>query len=373
VIYLLLAGRVLLFLAGLALVGATLGSSVRTVILPRASVSVITRMIFLIARQVYDIRIGRRASFERRDAILASYAPITLLLLLATWIALILIGFQLMFVAIGNGPFQAFQISGSSVLTLGFSAPRDLPNTLLVLLEGLIGLTELALLISYLPAMYAAFQRREAFVNKLEVRAGSPPSGVVMLERFQRLHGLEHLSLEVWEQWEDWFIDLEETHTSLPVLAFFRSPRPDRSWITAAGAVLDGAALYASALHGRDGHDSHADLCLRAGYLALRAICEYFQIPFNASPQRGDPISITRSEYDGACERLRASGLPVRGDRDTAWEDFAGWRVNYDEPLLLLAGLVSAPYATWSSDRGSLRRPNLFRLLLGLQAGRRST
>lgn len=33
-IYLQLAGRVLLFLAGLAIVAATLGSSVRTVILP---------------------------------------------------------------------------------------------------------------------------------------------------------------------------------------------------------------------------------------------------------------------------------------------------------------------------------------------------
>ena len=34
-----------------------------------------------------------------------------------------------------------------------------------------------------------------------------------------------------------------ETHTSLAVLSFFRSPNPHRSWITAAGAVLDAAAL----------------------------------------------------------------------------------------------------------------------------------
>ncbi len=38
-------------------------------------------------------------------------------------------------------------------------------------------------------------------------------------------------------------------------------------------------------------------------------------------------------------------------DREQAWRDFSGWRVNYDVPLLALASLVMAPYAPWSSDR----------------------
>ena len=41
--------------------------------------------------------------------------------------------------------------------------------------------------------------------------------------------------------WEMWFVELEETHTSLAMLTFFRSPNPVRSWLTAAGAVLDAA------------------------------------------------------------------------------------------------------------------------------------
>jgi hypothetical protein len=48
------------------------------------------------------------------------------------------------------------------------------------------------------------------------------------------------------------------------------------------------------------------------------------------------------------------AGIPVRQDRDAAWHDFTGWRVNYDVPLLALAGFVMVPYAPWSSDR-SLR------------------
>ena len=50
--------------------------------------------------------------------------------------------------------------------------------------------------------------------------------------------------------------------------------------------------------------------------------------------------------------------MPLKADRDQAWRDFAGWRVNYDSVLVPLAGLVMAPYAPWSSDRslsGSLQ------------------
>src|SRR5207244_13198099 len=63
-----------------------------------------------------------------------------------------------------------------------------------------------------------------------------------MLTRFHRIHGLDHLT-DMWEAWEVWFAELEESHTSLPAVVFFRSPQPEHSWITAAGAVLDAAAL----------------------------------------------------------------------------------------------------------------------------------
>jgi hypothetical protein len=40
-----------------------------------------------------------------------------------------------------------------------------------------------ALLITYLPAMYSDFQRREEAVNLLEVRAGAPHSAVEWIQR----------------------------------------------------------------------------------------------------------------------------------------------------------------------------------------------
>jgi hypothetical protein len=193
----------------------------------------------------------------------------------------------------------------------------------------------------------------------LEVRAGSPPSGVEMLERFAILGRLNALSDEVWTRWEGWFVDVEETHTSFPALAFFRSPQPDHSWVTAAGAVLDAASLMVATVDCE--RPVQAELCIRAGYLALRRIAAFYRIPFDADPAPTDPISVTREEFDAVWDRLAGQGVPLKSDRDQAWRDFAGWRVNYDTVLLALAGLTEAPYAPWSSDRATHWRPPILR------------
>ena len=77
-------------------------------------------------------------------------------------------------------------------------------------------------------------------------------------------------------------------------------------------------------------------------------------------------------------ERLGASGVPVRPDRDQAWRDFRGWRVNYDGVLIALGRLRHGPVRPWTSDRSSLtplvrRSPVRRRAQRVLEVGRRST
>jgi hypothetical protein len=255
-----------------------------------------------------------------------------------------------MFWAIGVDSWRtALLDSGSSLLTLGFAPLTSLTQTLLGFSEAAIGLILVALLIAYLPTMYSAFARRETAVAMLEVRAGSPPSAVELIERSHRIGRLDRLG-ELWATWELWFADIEESHTSLAALVFFRSPLPDRSWVTAAGVIMDAAALAASTLDLP--RDTQADLCIRAGYVALRRIADFFRIPYDPRPRPGDPISVTREEFDAACDQLASRGIALKPDRDQAWRDFAGWRVNYDTVLLALARLtMAAPHALWSTDR----------------------
>ncbi len=326
-----------------------LDSAVRTFVLPRGSVVLYTRLVFLAVRKVFDLRLRFARTYEARDRVMALYAPLSLLILPGTWLVLVIIGYTGMYRALGVAPWrQAFVESGSSVLTLGFVRPTDLPTAILTLTEAAIGLGLIAVLIAYLPTIYSAFSRREVAVAALATRAGTPPSAVDLLIRSHRIGRLDQLD-ELWLTWQAWFAELEETHTSLAVLVFFRSPQHDRSWVTAAGAILDSAAFINSTI--AVPWTPQAGLCVRSGFIALRAIGDFFGVQYDADPAPTDPISIAREEFDEACETLAGAGVPLTPDRDQAWRDFAGWRVNYDTVLLALAALTVAPYAPWSSDR----------------------
>jgi hypothetical protein len=351
--------RILAFAGGTALVILTLTSALRTFVLPRSAPDKITRMVFVAVRWVLNVRLKPAQTYRQRDAVLAWYAPLGLLALVPTWYAILLAGYTLMFWSLGaESWYIAMRDAGSSLLTLGFEPVPGWSKTLLAFSGAVIGLVLVALLISYLPTIYSAFSRREAAVTLLEVRAGDPPSAETMLLRYHRIHGLDRLS-EEWERWEAWFADLQESHTSLAVLVFFRSPQPEHSWVTAAGAVLDAAALTLAVVDRPT--DPQAALCIRSGYLALRGIADYFSIPYHTAPAPDDPISIHRSEFDAVLANLKKEGLPLKQDREQAWRDFSGWRVNYDAVLVALAGLVQAPPTPWSSDRARMvKNPPIF-------------
>ncbi len=348
-----IAVKLTLFFLGAGLVLVTLMSTIRSFVLPRSAQDWVADIVFRSVHSLFNLSLRWTSTYERRDRVMAFYAPVALMLLLPWWLFLVTLGFATMFWASGVEPFSAaFTVSGSSLLTLGFAQGSTLLHTNLSFIEATIGLIMVALLIAYLPTMYSAFSRRELAVTLLEVRAGRPPSALEMLKRFHRLNRLAQLH-DLWESWETWFADVEESHTSLASLVFFRSPQADHSWVTASGAILDAAALTLAAVD--IPHDRQADLCIRAGYLALMHIADFFRVPYNPTPRYpDDPVSIAREEFNAACDELTAFGVPLKPDREQAWLDFAGWRVNYDAPLLALCQITMAPYAPWSSDRNRI-------------------
>ena len=340
--------RIVAFALALGVALGMFVSAVRTFVVPRGLPVALSRGVFVVLRRVF-LR-GGRSDYEALDHRMAFYAPTALLTLPMVWLSGVLGAFAVMYWAIDQeSAWTALETSGSSLLTLGFQHPGSRVTTALSFVEAAMGLTLLALLITYLPTIYGAFSRREVFVSLMEGRAGSPPWGVTMLERYQRI-GMLDRSDELWERAELWFSDIEESHTSLGALSFFRSPQREHSWVTTAGAVLDAASLQLSSLDLAT-PDPHAALCVRSGYLSLRRIAAYFDIPFDPDPAPDDPISVARDEFDEALRRLEAAGSPIREDREQAWRDFRGWRVNYDAVLVALAALVVAPQAPWSSDR----------------------
>ena len=66
------------------------------------------------------------------------------------------------------------------------------------------------------------------------------------------------------------------------------------------------------------------------------------------------PMERRRSFYE-ALDVLASSGVPLVADRDQAWRDFNGWRVNYDVPLRALERITMAPTPWWERPMLSAR------------------
>jgi hypothetical protein len=337
------------FVVGCGLILMAVMSAIRTFVVPRGgSPDALTRGAFVFMRVALDLPF-RRSSKVRRERALAYFAPVALLTLPVAWLACVLLGYTAVYWALGATSWlQAITLSRLSLLYLGSDVTGIPDGTVVGFSETVISLLLAAILVSYLPAIYSAFSSREQAVTGLETLAGSPPTPLKLIKRLYLIKGIDQIS-EIWPRWQEWFEMVEESHTALIPLIFYRSPQPERSWVTAAGAILDTASLVTSTLDRP--RDPRAELCIRAGYLCLQRVAAPLGIPFAADPTPTDPISVSREEYDAVCEELAGVGVPLRSDRDQAWRDFAGWRVNYDAVLIGLAVITAAPNGLWSSDR----------------------
>lgn len=338
--------QILAIFAGAFIVIYTFLSATSTFVLPRSASVKLTTFVFGIVRKCFKFFAKRLPTYEQKDSLMALYAPLSLLLLVPTWLFISTFGYALIFWGMGITPFNsAFLLSGSSILTLGFSTANTMPQTIVAFSEATIGIILVAMLISYLPTMYSAWSKREGMVSLLEVRAGMPPTA---FELVWRLHGFQN-SFNVndfWSDWEQWFNDIDESHTTLAALVYFRSARPTQSWVHAAGVVLDGAALYLSVLKHKEAR--FLPIVIRAGVLALRHMADLFQLDYPATPTfPHDPIAITRKQFNAGWDILAGHGVALVEDQDVAWQNFAGWRVNYDATLLALRQLTMSPEFDW--------------------------
>jgi hypothetical protein len=78
-------------------------------------------------------------------------------------------------------------------------------------------------MIGYLPVLSQSFASRELRILLLDARAGSPPSAAELLLR--RGGDPEKLEERLGD-WEEWALDLLQTHLSYPMLAYYRSQHP---------------------------------------------------------------------------------------------------------------------------------------------------
>jgi hypothetical protein len=344
---------VLLFAVGLTVVLATAASVLFTIVLPREPrgferlatyVNRLVRLLFLGLS-----RLAR--SYEGKDALLAPTAPVALIAQLAVWAGCFIVGFALMLKGTTHSIISALTQATGVVFTVGTINLSGPPNRAIDIAAGATWVVIVALQIAYLPALYQAFNRRESLVAMLESRAGVPAWGPELLARHQ-LVGIIDTLPAFYAAWEEWSADLAESHTTYPVMLFFRSPDPWFSWLLGLLAVLDGAAMHLALAPGTA--SSQSRLCLRMGFTALNRIAKVLGWDVDPDPNPEGPINLTFEEFERAVEMLAQVGFPMERTAEEAWPDFVGWRVNYETVAYRMCNRFTAPPAPWSGERRHL-------------------
>jgi hypothetical protein len=366
--------RLLECLIGFFLIAVTLYDVFQSVVVPRWSGRTLRFSpyfvdVFWPRYRAYAYRLRD----ERREDVLGTFAPLSLMLVLVGWVLAFIVGYGLWFHALRgqtNAPQMNFSsalyVAGTTMLTIGYGdiVPTGGLLRAVSLLAGLSGLTVLALVISLTFSLYSLFQRRETFVLLLDARAGSPPSGLTLLETYAHYEMTDELRA-LFETGEIWAAELLESHLSYPILPHFRSSHDGASWVSSMGAMLDAATLILTTTAGLSARTrGTAWLFYRLGCHATLDLSHWFRfrLPRAVHPDEPTPqwaAGVTRSEWEAARSRLQRAGFALRTDAtensaEEAWNDFLHKRAVYAAALNALARHFATPPATWIGDRSDL-------------------
>ncbi len=301
-------------LVGLVLVFVVLRDAFETIVLPRR-VSGRLRVSKVFYRVTWKpvAAIGRRMTVgDRRESYLSTYGPISLLVLIGLWGAILITGFALLLWATGfdfASPFTALYVSGWTFTTLGIGdfAPKTDAARLVTVAEAGMGFAFLAVVISYLPVLYQGFSRRETTISMLDEWAGSPPSAGDLLRRATSAGEVKEL-VSLMATWEQWTAELLESHLSYQVLCYFRSQHENQSWVAALTAILDFSALWqASKATGRTWQ------ARRVYAMGRHALGDLSQV-LRAAPKFDVPDRLSAPELAAIVEVLTAAGVAVDGE-----------------------------------------------------------
>jgi hypothetical protein len=344
--------------SGIIVIIFSTGIAIRTFMVPSGAPPLINRVLFRFTQALFDAIVRPIRNEARRHSVLSLFAPVSLLVVLSAVLGTMSLGYMLALYGAGIKPMlRAFLFSGSALSTLGFESPGN--NFWVIILsavEALTVVTIVALLIGYLPTIYSSYQQREQAVDNLDELTGSQPDGVKVVDSYVNIFGPARLG-ELWQTWIAWFADLATSGSTLSGELYLRSSRWDRSWICAAGAILDAAALVDSSVDLAT--DPAADRLVRFGSRALRRVLEPLRLHCPEQPKWPEtPINITQQEFDDAYDYLQQAGLPMKPDKSAAWTTFAQHRVQYECSLMTLVRLKKPPRgARWTTDRDDCLPP----------------
>jgi hypothetical protein len=349
-----LAVRGIVAAIGVLLIWTAARSMIGTVIVPRPVGSWLTRGVDKIVSFGYGAAAKAIKDHKRRDRLMAGQAAVILLMQLLAWLLIFFVGYSLLLWPFITPITSAFTTAGPALFEIGSERASGAAERVILDVAALTGIITVTLQIAYLPTLYSAYNRRETEVALLNARAGIPSWGPELLARTHYALGSGMSTIDtlpdLYAAWERWAADVAESHTTYLPLVRFRSPKPMSSWVTALLSVLDSAALYL-VLCPSTAPAVAARLCLRSGFICFGDVARAmgFDIPPEPDPAAG--ISVTYEQFADAVARMEKVNFPMERKPEEAWQDFVGWRVNYEQAAYAVAYALDVVPALWSGPR----------------------
>ena len=344
--------RVLSLIAGIGCLVLILLDAFQTIILPRRATGRfrITRIFYILTWRPWVVMANLCRDVRKRETMFSFYGPLSLILLLVTWAAGMVVGFALIYYSMGspfNDPTQQadfrsdLYVSGTTIFTLGLGdvTPRSRHSRELIILEAGTGFGFLAVVMGYFPVLYGAFSRREVSISLLDARAGSPPTAAELMRRHSFEGGEAALGVLLME-WERWSAELLESHISYPLLCYFRSQHTNQSWIGALTSILDTSALLISGVRGHEARQAQLTFAM-----ARHAVVDLSQI-FQLAPKTDRPDRLPPERYDQLYELLCSSGVSVCRDQGS-YERLQEMRALYEGYAETLSEYLRMPLPPW--------------------------
>jgi hypothetical protein len=296
--------------------------------------------------------LARRLSPATADTWLGFFGPFALLFQLLVWTLGLMIGYGLLEWGAVGGSFGTRLLSSSGVFLSAESPSGSTAGHLIGLFEAATGVAVVFIVIGYLPAVYAAFSRREIAVTQLATRAGSPPAAGILLHQAIDKQRWRELEREL-QSWEEWAAELMETHLSYPLLGFYRSQHVSQNWLAALTAMVDVAAFVKATAP--EGKVVAADVTFGIGRHALADLALQYRLERGTVQER-----LTADDFDKLYGIVDGATDDAVG-RETAHRRLRELREEYEPNAEALARFLALDLPRWlPADRpASVREPGV--------------
>jgi hypothetical protein len=407
------AARVVAFAIGVLLLITAGMSIVRTMVVPRMSVSWLFAVVIRTTDVLFTGLARLMRTYRGRDRVLAWSGPVGIIAALVVWLICFLCAYAFMIFGVTNVSLvDGFLQAGSGLLTLGLVGTPGETVTILDFFAAMTGPAVIALLIGFLPTLYQAYLARESRVLLDTGLSGAPEWGPEFLVRVHMLEGETDLP-EIFAQWTPWAAQVRLTQTLYPSLNRFRSAVGTRNWLIALVAALDAAAIHnaiqkdapdprtvtfiqqgAQAILSIDAAEISVDghIVFRSRKRRLDSTLKVFGVSErDAASPRGPGIAdtympkamqavteaatldgiraqltppdnvdlaygtrestLSREEFDSALDYIASAGVTIDRDRDESFEIFRRIRGRYESAVYHLAQRFYLPPGPWSGPR----------------------